>query len=274
VLGSGVLVGSGVLDVLGSGVVDVVGSGVVDVVDSGVVVDEVGSGVVDVVGSDVNNLLPVGYGVELATASGSKLLLLVNVYFDVRLLNFEWFTLYCPSSQGNGIGQAGAKVGVGVDEIGSVMGVEVVVIGVAVESATVVDVKSLDDDVVVLPSRPPVVVEPAMAVEVVAAGVAVEFATVVDVNALDDDVVVLASSCPQMLGIHDRAIKTARVTTTDRVGRVRRSPGRDACTGRPVCMQFCGGPSRVSGHKLACLLRAAVEHHADARAITTSCAPR
>ena len=107
VLGSGVLVGSGVLDVLGSGVVDVVGSGVVDVV-----------------GSDVNNLLPVGYGVELATASGSKLLLLVNVYFDVRLLNFEWFTLYCPSSQGNGIGQAGAKVGVGVDEIGSVMGVE------------------------------------------------------------------------------------------------------------------------------------------------------
>ena len=161
------------------------------------------------------------------------MLLLVNVYFDVRLLNFEWFTLYCPSSQGNGIGQAGAKVGVGVDEIGSVMGVEVVVIGVAVESATVVDV-----------------------------------------NALDDDVVVLASSCPQMLGIHDRAIKTARVTTTDRVGRVRRSPGRDACTGRPVCMQFCGGPSRVSGHKLACLLRAAVEHHADARAITTSCAPR
>jgi hypothetical protein len=166
-------------------------------------------------------------------------------------------------------------VGVGVDEIGSGVGVEVVVIGVAVESATVVDVDAVDDDVVVLPSTLPVVVEPAMAVvEVVAAGVAVESATVVDVNALDDDVVVLAFSCPQMLGIHDRAIKTARVTTTDRLGRVRRSPGRDACAGRPVCMQSCGSPSRVSGHKLACLLRAEVEHHADARAITTLCAPR
>ena len=94
-------------------------------------------------------------------------------------------------------------VGVGVDEIGSVVGVEVVVIGVAVESATVVDVNALDDDVVVLPSTLPVVVEPAMAVEVVAAGVAVESATVVDVNALDDDVVVLAFSCPQMLVTHD-----------------------------------------------------------------------
>ena len=164
-------------------------------------------------------------------------------------------------------------VGVGVDEMGSAVGVEVVVIGVVVESATVVDVKSLDDDVVVLPSTLPDVVESAMAVEVVAAGVAVKPATVVDVNTLDDDVAVLAS-CPQMLGIHDTAIKTARVTTADRLGRVRRSPGRDACTGRPVCMQLCGGRSRVSGHKLACLLRAAVKHHADARAITTSCAPR